>query len=178
MIILEEKYLLFQKYKLKYSQMKLHNVWVHCRQRSNGKGPGLNGVMGMWASACHLLLCMFQALHDKRLKLRFKIARETTRIEMQISEYILKILCDIVIIFLHNALSNKFCGRSKSDCNFKVAGSINDILKCNICNKHTVTWTYWLFPLVRKLSGTLLLPWRVGYWDAGFQLKGNRNKGD
>ena len=47
MIILEEEYLLFQKYKLKYSQMKLHNVWVHCRQRSNGKGPGLNGVMGM-----------------------------------------------------------------------------------------------------------------------------------
>lgn len=134
--------------------------------------------MGMWASTCHLLLCMFQVLHDKRLKLRFKIAGETARVEMQISEYILKILCDIVIILLHNALSNKFCGRSKSDCNFKMVGSINDILKCNICNKPTVTWKYWLFPLVRKFLGTLLLPWRVGYWDAGFQLKGNKKKGD
>lgn len=82
---------------------------------------------------------MFQVLHDKRLKLRFKIAGEIARVEMQISEYILKILCDIVIILLHNALSNKFCGRSKSDCNFKMVGSINDILKCNICNKPTVT---------------------------------------
>ena len=75
---------------------------------------------------------MFQVLHDKRLKLRFKIAEETTCIEMQLSEYIFKILCDIVIIFLHKALSNKFCGRSKSSCNFKMVGSINDILKCNI----------------------------------------------
>lgn len=48
---------------------------------------------------------------------------------MQISEYIFKIFCDIVIIFLHNALSNKFCGRSKNDCNFRVVGSVNYILK-------------------------------------------------
>ena len=40
MIILEEKDLLFQKYKLKYSRMKSHNVWGSPQAAQQWKGSG------------------------------------------------------------------------------------------------------------------------------------------
>lgn len=44
--------------------------------------------------------------------------------EKQLSKYVLKIFHDTVIISLHNALSNKVCGRCKNYCKVIMAVSV------------------------------------------------------
>lgn len=63
----------------------------------------------------------------KKLKLPFKIIKETTHILK--CKYVLKIFPDMVIISLHNGLRNKICGRCMNRCKCQSGRENNTVVR-------------------------------------------------